>query len=45
MLNRIDQLLIAMMEHEEKDAARIQHFLKVHEYTRLIGRHKKDAIC
>ena len=37
MINRIDQLLIAMMEHEEKDADRIQHFLKVHEFARLIG--------
>ena len=37
MLNRIDQLLVAMMEHEEKDADRIQHFLKVHEFARLIG--------
>ena len=37
MPNRIDQLLIAMMEHEEKDVKRIQHFLKVHEFARLIG--------
>ena len=37
MLNRIDQLLIAMMEHEEKDTKRIQHLLKVHEFARLIG--------
>ena len=38
MQNRIDQLLVAMMEHEEKDVKRIQHFLKVHEFARLIGR-------
>ena len=38
MLNRIDQLLITMMEHEEKNANRIQHFLKVHEFAQLIGR-------
>ena len=38
MLDRMDQLLIAMMEHEEKDAKRIQHLLKVHEFARLIGR-------
>ena len=38
MLNRIDQLLIAMMEHDEKDADRIQHFLIDHEFTQLIGR-------
>lgn len=37
MLNRIDQLLIAMMDHEEKDVKRIQHLLKVHEFARLIG--------
>ena len=37
MLNRIDQLFIAMMEHEEKDVKRIQHLLKVHEFARLIG--------
>ena len=37
MQSRIDQLLIAMMEHEEKDVKRIQHFLKVHEFARLIG--------
>ena len=37
MQSRIDQLLIAMMEHEDKDAKRIQHLLKVHEFARLIG--------
>ena len=37
MQSRIDQLLIAMMEHEDKDAKRIQHLLKVHEFVRLIG--------
>ena len=37
MQSRIDQLLIAMMEHEGKDVKRIQHFLKVHEFARLIG--------
>ena len=38
MQSRIDQLLIAMMEHEDKDVKRIQHFLKVYEFARLIGR-------
>ena len=38
MQSRIDQLLIAMMEHEEKDVKRIHHFLKVHGFARLIGR-------
>ena len=38
MLNRIDTLLVAMMEHEAPDAKRIQHFVKVHDYARLIGR-------
>ena len=37
MQSRIDQLLIAMMEHEDKDVKRIQHLLKVHEFARLIG--------
>ena len=35
MQSRIDQLLIAMMEHEDKDVKRIQHLLKVHEFARL----------
>ena len=38
MTNRIDQLLVAMMEHEERDTEQIQHFLKVHQFARLIGR-------
>ena len=38
MQSRIDQLLIAMMEYEDKDVKRIQHFLKVYEFARLIGR-------
>ena len=37
MPNRIDQLLIAMMEHEGKDVKHIQHLLKVHAFARLIG--------
>ena len=37
MQSRIDQLLIAMMKHEDKDVKRIQHLLKVHEFARLIG--------
>ena len=37
MQSRIDQLLIAMIEHEDKDVKRIQHLLKVHEFARLIG--------
>lgn len=34
---RIDALLFAMIEHEAPDAARIQHFIKVHAFARLIG--------
>ena len=37
MANHIDTLLIAMIEHEAPDARRIQHFIKVHEFARLIG--------
>lgn len=37
MLNKIDELLIAAMDHEGKEPKRIQHFLKVHEFARLIG--------
>ena len=37
MGGRIDTLLLAMMEHEAPDARRIQHFVKVHEFARLIG--------
>lgn len=37
MPNRIDQLLVAMMEHEGKDVKQIQHLLKVHAFARLIG--------
>ena len=35
--NRIDALIVSMMEHEAPDARRIQHFLKVHEFARLIA--------
>ena len=38
MSDRMDTLLIAMMEHEAPDAEGIQHLLKVHEFARLIGR-------
>ena len=37
MLNRIDQLMLSMMAHEAPDAERIQHFIKVHDFARLIG--------
>ncbi len=37
-MTRIDELLAAMMEHEAKDARRIQHFIKVYEFARLIGK-------
>ncbi len=38
MMTKTDQLLLAMMEHEAQDAARIQHFIKVFEFARLIGK-------
>ena len=37
----IDTLLIAMMEHEDRDANGIQHFVKVHDFARLIGQMEK----
>lgn len=37
-MNQIDKLFTAMMEYDKKDARRIQHFTKVYEYARLIGR-------
>lgn len=36
-MNKMDQLLIAMMEYDKPDAKRIQHFVKVYEFARLIG--------
>lgn len=38
MKTKTDELLIAMMEHEAPDVRRIQHFTKVYEFARLIGK-------
>ena len=34
----MDQLLLKMMEYDKQNAKRIQHFIKVHEFARLIGK-------
>lgn len=34
----IEELLLAAVEYDAGDAMRIQHLLKVHEFSRLIGR-------
>ena len=36
-MTKTDQLLVAMMEYDRPDAKRIQHFVKVYEFARLIG--------
>ena len=33
---RLDKLLVKMIEFDSGDPKRIQHFLKVHSYARLI---------
>jgi HD superfamily phosphodiesterase len=37
MENKLDTLYIAMIEYYEGDPKRIQHFIKVHSLSRLIG--------
>ena len=34
---RIEKLLTAMMEYDHRDVPRIQHFVKVYEFARMIG--------
>ena len=34
---RIEKLLTAMMEYDHGDVLRIQHFVKVYEFARMIG--------
>ena len=34
---RIEKLLTAMMEYDHGDVPRIQHFVKVYEFARMIG--------
>lgn len=36
-MQKIDELLLAMMDYEAQTPDRIQHFVKVHEFTRLLG--------
>ncbi len=43
MKTPIETLFLAMMEHEARDAARIQHFTKVYEYASLIGKEENLA--
>lgn len=37
----MERLLAAMMEYDRGDAKRIQHFIKVYEFARMIGRMEK----
>lgn len=37
----MERLLAAMMEYDKGDAKRIQHFVKVYEFARMIGRMEK----
>lgn len=37
-MNKLDQITLKMMEHDAGNGQRIQHFLKVHRFARLIGR-------
>jgi len=37
----MERLLTAMMEYDRGDAPRIQHFIKVHEFARIIGKLEK----
>ncbi|MCH5198724.1 MAG: HD domain-containing protein [Oscillospiraceae bacterium] len=36
-MNKLDMLAIKMTEYDAGDAGRIQHFIKVHSFVRLIG--------
>lgn len=40
-MEKIDLLTLGMMEFDQKDPQRIQHFLKVHRFAQLIGRMEK----
>lgn len=37
----MERLLLAMMEYDEGDSKRIQHFVKVYEFARMIGKMEK----
>jgi len=37
-MNQLDRLYLKMVEYYSSDARRIQHFVKVHSFARLIGR-------
>lgn len=37
----MERLLLAMMEYDKGDAKRIQHFVKVYEFARMIGKLEK----
>ncbi len=36
-MNKLNQLYMEMIRYYESDAPRIQHFVKVHSFARLIG--------
>ena len=40
-MTRLDELLYEMIRYDDRDVKRIQHFLKVHEFARLIGLEEK----
>ena len=40
-MERMEQLMLKMMQHTAGDAKRTQHFLKVHALARLIGREER----
>ena len=37
-MEKLDELYLAMAEYYAKDPKRVQHFVKVHSFARLIGR-------
>ena len=37
----MERLLTAMIEYDRGDAPRIQHFIKVYEFARIIGKMEK----
>jgi len=40
-MTRLDELLYEMIRYDDKDVKRIQHFIKVREFARLIGLEEK----
>lgn len=40
-MNRINRLILAMVDYDAGDPMRIQHFIKVHSFAKLIGTQEK----